>query len=102
MNDGNRHLIRKNTHGKRPEQAFLGGITVRAFSLVFLVLLLAVLGILAYENNHPETLTLWQWQWELPFPIVLAGLYVLGMLTGWALLGAVKRSWRRVTEAERA
>jgi uncharacterized integral membrane protein len=75
---------------------------VRAFSLIFLVALVAVLAILAIENNRTTTIDVWKWSWDLPFPVVAVGLYALGMLTGWALIGAVKRSWRRVTEYERA
>lgn len=74
---------------------------MRAFSLIFLIALVAVLVILAIENNRPATINAFSWSWELPFPAVMAGLYALGMLTGWALIGAVKRSWRRVTERER-
>jgi uncharacterized integral membrane protein len=73
---------------------------MRALSFLFLIALVAVLGILAYENNRTTTISVWQWSWELPFPLVVVGLYVLGMFTGWALIGAVKRSWRRVTEYE--
>ena len=75
---------------------------MRVISLLFLILLVAFLVILAIENNRPSTITVFQWSWELPFPALVVALYVLGMLTGWALIGAVKRSWRRVTDAERA
>jgi uncharacterized integral membrane protein len=75
---------------------------MRALSFLFLIALLAVLGVLAYENNRTATVSVGRWSWELPFPLLVAALYVLGMLTGWALLGAVKRSWRRVSEYERA
>lgn len=74
---------------------------MRILSLIFLIALVAVLAILVIENNHPSTIKVFRWSWDLPFPAVVIGLYVLGMLTGWALIGAVKRSWRRVTEAER-
>ena len=73
---------------------------MRVFSFLFLILLVAALGVLAYENNHATTISLWKWSWDLPFPLVAVGLYVLGMFTGWALIGAVKRSWRRATEYE--
>jgi len=75
---------------------------MRTLSFLFLIVLLAVLGILAYENNRAVTVSVWQWSWEVPFPLLVAALYVLGMLTGWALIGALKRSWRRVSEYERA
>lgn len=75
---------------------------MRMFSLLFLILLVAALSVLAYENDYTTTVSLLKWEWRVPFPLVIAGVYVLGMLTGWAMIGAVRRSWRRVTEAERA
>ena len=75
---------------------------MRTLSFLFLVFLVAVLAVLAIENNHPSTVAAWKWQWELPFPLLAVGIYVLGMLSGWALLGVVKRSWHRVTEPDRA
>jgi hypothetical protein len=33
--------------------------------------------------------------WELPFPGLAAGAYVLGMLSGWTVVGMLRRSWRR-------
>lgn len=75
---------------------------MRVMSLLFLVVLVAILAILAIENNRPSTINAFRWSWELPFPALVVALYALGMLTGWALIGAVKRSWRRVTEYERA
>lgn len=75
---------------------------MRVVSILFLVLLVAVLVILAIENNREATINAFKWSWDLPFPALVVALYALGMLTGWALIGAVKRSWRRVTEYERA
>jgi uncharacterized integral membrane protein len=75
---------------------------MRAFSLVFLVVVVAALGVLAYENNFPTTLSAWQWNMSLPFPLVVAATYLLGMLTGSLLVSAVRRSWYRVAEMNRA
>jgi uncharacterized integral membrane protein len=75
---------------------------MRVFSFLFLILFVAALSVLAYENDYTTTVSLLKWEWKVPFPLVIAGVYVLGMLTGWAVIGVVKRSWRRVTEYERA
>ena len=75
---------------------------MRTLSFLFLIVFVAALGILAYENNRVATVSVWHWSWEVPFPLLIAALYVLGMFTGWALIGALKRSWRRVSEHERA
>ncbi|WP_439623434.1 hypothetical protein [Gemmata sp.] len=75
---------------------------MRAFSLIFLIVVVAVLGALAYENNYPTTISAWQWSGSVPFPLVVGVTYLLGMLTGSLLVSAVRRSWYRVSEMNRA
>lgn len=75
---------------------------MRVFSLAFLVVVVAALGVLAYENNFQTTLSAWQWNASLPFPLIVAVTYLLGMLTGSLLVSAVRRSWYRVAEMNRA
>lgn len=65
---------------------------------VFLVLFLAAVAVFAFQNNRPENVTFFNWSWELSFPLLVGGVYVLGMLTGWTVVGLLKKSWRRVTE----
>jgi len=74
---------------------------MRLFSLIFLIVLVILLGVLAYENNRVTTVSVGQWNWELPFPLVIAGVYVLGMLTGGTVVSAVRRSWYRAAELNR-
>jgi hypothetical protein len=33
---------------------------------------------------------------EMSFPLVACATYLLGMLSGWTVLGMLKRSWHRV------
>ena len=75
---------------------------MRFLSGLFLVVLLAVLGLLAYENNRETTLNAWTWHLDVPLPLLIGGVYVLGMVSGWWMVGTVKRSWQRVTEPDRA
>ncbi|HET6573880.1 MAG TPA: hypothetical protein VFG68_09780 [Fimbriiglobus sp.] len=65
---------------------------------VFLVLFLAAIAVFAYQNNRPEEVSFLNQQWNLSFSIWVAGAYVLGMLTGWTVVGLLRKSWRRVTE----
>ena len=65
---------------------------------VFLVLFLAAVAVFAFQNNRPESVTFFNQSWELPFPLLVGGVYLLGMLTGWTVVGLLRRSWRRVTE----
>jgi len=75
---------------------------MRVFSFFFLVALVAILGLLAFENNRVTTVSAWNWNWELPFPVIVAAVYALGMLTGGMLISAVRRSWYRTVEMNRA
>jgi uncharacterized integral membrane protein len=63
-----------------------------------LVLFLAAIAVFAFQNNRSENVTLLNQSWELPFPLLVGGVYLLGMLTGWTVVGLLRRSWRRVTE----
>ncbi len=75
---------------------------MRMFSVIFLIVLFILFGVLAYENNRETTLSVGQWNWELPFPVLIAAVYALGMLTGGTLVSAVRRSWYRMAEMNRA
>jgi uncharacterized integral membrane protein len=71
---------------------------MRVLSGLFLIVLVAALGVLAYENNRDTQLNAWTWRADVPLPVLLFGVYLLGMVSGWWLFGLVKRSWQRVTE----
>jgi uncharacterized integral membrane protein len=75
---------------------------MRALSGLFLLALAVALGLLAYENNRDTPLNAWTWRADVPLPALVFGSYALGMVSGWWLFGLVKRSWQRVTEADRA
>ena len=45
---------------------------MRVFSFFFLIALVAILGLLAFENNRSTTVSAWNWNWELPFPVIVA------------------------------
>jgi putative membrane protein len=67
----------------------------------FLVLFVIAVAVFAYQNNRSESVTFLNQTWEFPFPVWVGGVYLLGMLTGWSVVGLLRRSWRRVTEADR-
>jgi uncharacterized integral membrane protein len=75
---------------------------MRLLSALFLIVIVAALGILAYENNRTTSLTVWNWQRDVPLPLLVLATYVLGMISGWWMIGLMKRSWQRVTEPGRA
>lgn len=75
---------------------------MRLLSALFLIALVGGLGYLTYVNNHTTTVSAWTWRGDLPLPLLVGAVYVLGMVSGWWLIGLTKRSWQRVTEPDRA
>ena len=75
---------------------------MRLISGLFLIALIAVLGVLTYENSSVTRVNAWSWNWDVPLPLLVGSVYVLGMVSGWWLIGLTKRSWQRVTEPDRA
>jgi uncharacterized membrane protein YciS (DUF1049 family) len=69
-----------------------------------LLFLLAV-GVAGYvlfrENDQPLTLTFFERQVTAPIATVLGISYGLGMLTGWSLLGLLRRSFSAATDFRR-
>jgi uncharacterized integral membrane protein len=65
---------------------------------LILVLFVAAVAVLAYQNNRTEEVTFLNWHWEPSFPLLVGGAYVLGMLSGWSVVGLLRRSWRHVSE----
>jgi hypothetical protein len=74
---------------------------MRALSFLFLVGFVAVVGYFAYLNNHAVTVDLFGRTMDVSVPALAGAVYLLGMLTGWAVVGMLKRSWTRVTEYDR-
>ncbi len=79
------------------------GAAVKAIYFLFLLAFVGVLGLFAYRNSGPIEIGFWDTSfqsrtWELPLPAVFAAVYLLGMLTGWTVVGLLRRSWRNVAE----
>jgi uncharacterized integral membrane protein len=74
---------------------------MRLFSFLFLIVFVAAIVIFAIQNNNRIGVNLFGWNFELAFPLLAGAIYLLGMFTGWAVIGMLKRSWQRVSEAER-
>lgn len=74
---------------------------MRFFSALFLIVLIGGVGYLTYENNYMTPISAWKWRGDVSLPLLVAGVYVLGMMSGWWLVGMMKRSWQRITERDR-
>ncbi len=69
-------------------------------SLIFLLVLAAIL-IFAAQNTATQTIRFLNWSLNAPTALVTVASYLLGMLSGWTVVGFLSRSFRRVTEDPR-
>jgi len=71
---------------------------MRVLYISVLVLIVAALAIFAYQNNESVTLQYFRRSITLPMSLLIAAVYVLGMLSGWTVVGFLRRSWRHAME----
>jgi hypothetical protein len=72
---------------------------MRAICLLFLLALLGVVGLFAYQNQFDVTLKLWDQSVTASMPLVAGAFFLVGMLGGWTIVGIVRRSVDRIVEA---
>jgi putative membrane protein len=70
---------------------------MRFLCFLFLIAFAGIVAAFAYENQQDVTLKFFQWSWTVNVPLILGATYVLGMLSGWSVVGMVRRSFRRAT-----
>ena len=70
----------------------------------FLILLIVVAAVVlfAVQNNETVTLQYFDRSVSTTLPLLIAAVYLLGMVSGWTVVGFLKRSLRRVTERGKA
>ncbi len=68
--------------------------------IYFLILLffLAAIGVFALQNRDPITLEYLGRSVSCPPSLLIGIAYVLGMVSGWTVIGLIQRSLRRVTQ----
>lgn len=69
--------------------------------LIYFIFLLAFTGaaaLLAYENQHDVALTVFNTNATISVPILVGLAYLAGMLSGWTVVGILRRSLNRVLE----
>lgn len=69
---------------------------MRALCFLFLILFAGAVGLFAYYNQAEVTVRFLEWSrtWSLAHVVALA--YGLGMLSGWTVVGMLRRSLNRV------
>ena len=74
---------------------------MRVVYLLILLVLLGATAIFALQNQGPVTLRYLDRAVTSPLSALIAVVYFVGMLTGWTVIGVVRRSLRRVSARAR-
>lgn len=70
---------------------------MRVLCLLFLLLLLGAISVLALQNRERIDLQYLGWNVSCPPALLVAVVYLVGMVSGWTVIGLVRRSLRRVS-----
>jgi putative membrane protein len=71
---------------------------MRVFYCVILLVIISAVAVFAVQNNEDVTLHYLDRQVTSSMPILIGVVYLLGMVSGWTVVGFLKRSLQRVTE----
>ena len=74
---------------------------MRFLCLLFLIAFAGAVGYFAYSNSQEVELHFLQWQGTYSVAALAGVAYGLGMLSGWSVVGILRRSLSRATEADR-
>jgi uncharacterized membrane protein YciS (DUF1049 family) len=75
---------------------------MRVVYLLILLLVLAAVVLFAVQNHETVTLQYLNQSVSIPMHVLIGVVYVLGMVSGWTVVGFLKRSIQRVTERHKA
>jgi uncharacterized integral membrane protein len=71
---------------------------MRVICALLLILLFSAIGIFAWQNQEAITLKYLNQSVSSPLSLLIGIVYGVGMVSGGAFIGFVRRSFRRVTE----
>jgi uncharacterized integral membrane protein len=71
---------------------------MRLLCFLFLLAFGGVVAILAYQNQQTVELDFFQWKLVTNVAALAGAAYGLGMLSGWTIVGMLRRSFHRITE----
>jgi uncharacterized membrane protein YciS (DUF1049 family) len=71
---------------------------MRTFYLLILLVIVAAIGVFAYQNNEYVTIYYLDRSGTSRMSILLGAVYLLGMLSGWTVIGFIRRTYTRATE----
>jgi len=70
---------------------------MRIVYLLILLLALAAVAVFAMQNNEDVSLRYLDRNVTCALPLLVASVYLLGMVSGWTVIGLLRHSLRRVT-----
>ena len=71
---------------------------MRLFYFILLLIFAGALAAFALQNRDAIEIKFMEWNDTYPLPALLGAAYVLGMFSGWTVVGLVRRSLRRMTD----
>jgi hypothetical protein len=71
---------------------------MRLIYFLFLVAFTGAAAVLAYENQREVSLTFFNTEIITSVPVLVGLTYLSGMLSGWTVVGLIRRSLHRVLE----
>ena len=74
---------------------------MRMFYFILLLIFAGALVAFAVQNREAVAIKFMEWNESYPLPLLLGAAYVLGMFSGWTVVGMLRRSLKRVTEDRR-
>jgi uncharacterized membrane protein YciS (DUF1049 family) len=72
---------------------------MRVLCLLFLAAFAGVVALFAYQNQQPIMLTFLNYTVEASVATVAGVIYALGMLSGWTVVGMLRRSLHNLTDS---
>jgi len=73
---------------------------MRFFYFLLLLVFIAAVTVFAVQNREPVAIKYLDRSDSYPMAAIVGIVYVLGMLTGWTIVGIIRRSLRRITERQ--
>ena len=71
---------------------------MRTFYFIILLIVCAAIALFAVQNNEAITVRYLDQSMSTTLPLLMLAVYLLGMVSGWTVVGFLNRSLRRVTQ----
>lgn len=71
---------------------------MRTLYALLLIIFVAAIVVFVVQNMESISIKFISGSWQLPLALVVVAAYLLGMFSGWSVVGMVKTSIKRATE----